>query len=94
MRISLRTDTNQYNSSRIQLGPVRTVTTWNGPVRTDTTWNGPVRFNRDEMLATICHAHSRVSYCQSSLSIKLTSYSPNFGAVLYYITNYITIIRR
>ena len=59
MRISLRNDTTQYDSNRMQLGPVRTDTTWNGPVRTDTTWNGlsPVRFNRDELLATICHAH-------------------------------------
>ena len=66
---------------------VRTDTTWNGPVQTDTTWNGPVRFNKDELLATKCRAHT------SSLSIKLTSSPPNFGAVLYYIKKCITIIR-
>ena len=57
MRISLRTDTNQYDSSRMQLRPVRTDTTSNRPVQTDTTWNGPWRLNRDELLAKICHAH-------------------------------------
>ena len=57
MRISLRTDKIQYNLSRMQLGPVRTDTTWNGPVLTDTTWNGQVRFNRDELLATKYRAH-------------------------------------
>ena len=93
MLISLRTDTNQYDSSRMQLGPVRTDTTWNGPVRTNTTWNGPVRLNRDELLATKCRAHPCLIASLLCPSKKLTSSSPSFDAVLYYGKNYITIIR-
>ena len=92
MRISLRTDTNQYDSNRVQLGPVRTDTTSTGPVRTDTTRNGPIRFNRDELLATICHPDPCLIaslLCPSNYQ----SSSPNFSAVLYYIKRYITIIQ-
>ena len=43
MRIRLRADTNQYDTSRIQFEPVRT----------DMTWHGPVRFNRDELIRVL-----------------------------------------
>ena len=67
-----RADTNQYDSSRMQLWPVRTDTAWNGPVRFNIDRNyvsswlsvksheravAQVRFNRDELLATKCRAH-------------------------------------